>query len=39
MHLGELDVYLKQDDYAAGFLGVTWDQESKTGLIEIKKLN
>ena len=38
MHLWELGVDLEQKDDAAGFLGVNLEQESKTGLIEEKKL-
>ena len=37
IHLQDLGVDLEQEDDAAGLLGVTLDQESNTGLIEIKQ--
>ena len=37
MPLQELGVDLEQEDDYVGFLGVTLDQESKTGLIDMKQ--
>ncbi len=37
MQLHELGVDLKQEDDAAGFLGVTLEQNSETGLLEMKQ--
>ena len=37
MHLQELGVDLGQDDDSAGLLGVTLEQESNTGFIEMKQ--
>ncbi len=37
MQLPELGMDLKQEDDAAGFLGVTLEQDSETGLLEMKQ--
>ncbi len=37
MQLHELGVNLEQEDNAAGFLGVMLEQDSETGLLEMKK--
>ncbi len=37
MQLGGLGVDLEQDDDAAGFLGVTSEQDPETGLLEMKQ--
>ncbi len=37
MQLRELGVVLEQEDDTAGFLGVTLEQDSETGLLEMKQ--
>jgi hypothetical protein len=37
MQLCELGVNLKQEDYAAGFVGVTLEWDPETGLLEMKQ--